>query len=92
MAVETREGPAVAPDREALLALYRVMLTIRLTEEGLARLHQQGTRDFTVAPGRRDDQDTFVFDAIVVSGHRRSAPQETPRVCRLRRRSPPARR
>ena len=42
MAVETREEPAAAPGRETLLALYRVMLTIRLTEEGLARLHQQG--------------------------------------------------
>ena len=42
MAVETRGEPAAAPDRETLLALYRVMLTIRLTEEGLARLHQQG--------------------------------------------------
>ena len=41
MAIETRNEPT-APGREALLALYRVMLTIRLTEEGLARLHQQG--------------------------------------------------
>ena len=41
MAVETRDDP-IAPGGETLLALYRTMLTIRLTEEGLARLHQQG--------------------------------------------------
>ncbi len=41
MAIETRDESA-APGKETLLALYRVMLTIRLTEEGLARLHQQG--------------------------------------------------
>jgi 2-oxoisovalerate dehydrogenase E1 component len=31
-----------APSREALLSLYRQMVTIRRTEEMLARLHQQG--------------------------------------------------
>ena len=41
MAIETREQSS-APGKETLLALYRTMLTIRLTEEGLARLHQQG--------------------------------------------------
>jgi TPP-dependent pyruvate/acetoin dehydrogenase alpha subunit len=41
MAIETHDQ-ATAPGRETLLALYRAMLTIRLTEEGLARLHQQG--------------------------------------------------
>ncbi|MFY8222167.1 MAG: hypothetical protein ACOVJ6_09690, partial [Pirellulales bacterium] len=29
-------------DRDALLGLYRAMLTIRLTEEELARCHQRG--------------------------------------------------
>jgi 2-oxoisovalerate dehydrogenase E1 component len=36
-----RTAPA-AIDREALLGLFRSMLTIRLTEEELARCHQRG--------------------------------------------------
>ncbi|MFM8986632.1 MAG: thiamine pyrophosphate-dependent dehydrogenase E1 component subunit alpha, partial [Planctomycetia bacterium] len=38
---EPGDAPA-GPDREALLGLFRSMLTIRLTEEELARCHQRG--------------------------------------------------
>ena len=36
------DTPAPAPDKEAQLALYREMVTIRRTEEQLAKSHQQG--------------------------------------------------
>ncbi|MFM8579062.1 MAG: thiamine pyrophosphate-dependent enzyme, partial [Planctomycetaceae bacterium] len=38
----TVSGSPREPDRQELLDLYRVMLTIRLTEEELARCHQRG--------------------------------------------------
>ena len=39
---ERVSGTASGPDRETLLGLWRTMLTIRLTEEELARCHQRG--------------------------------------------------